>query len=227
MKEQQVNDIKKRIGNILDRAKKENIDIMVFPEMLGNEEINEYVQGKLESSFEEKDYPALIISPSVWKDKHNTCTIFNRFGDILGKQEKQNPFVLKDTYWEDLNPEKEILLFHCKGIGRLAVTICADALNNDYRDLLFKKLKVSFLIVPSYSSGFHDFELVFGASEIYDISGVWINSCSALVDNKTCVAMAKNSGKEYENIKCYEMCGEAECKRNCFYKHEFMFRKWK
>lgn len=225
LKKQKINIIKRRIEAVLNKAREEGVDILVFPEMLGSKEINDFIKKKLESNDSEKEYPSLIIGPSVWESNHNTASIFLCFGEVIGKQEKQNPYMHEEVGYqkegkiiEDIRPKPEILLFHCQGIGRIAVAICKDALTDNYRKILIQQLKVTLLIVPSYSSGFHDFHLKLQECVSNDTVSVWCNTCSALVDGKDWVAMILGAGKVCERKMIYKQCEEANCREDCLFK---------
>lgn len=227
LKKTKINILKKRIEAVLDKTKEEEVDILVFPEMLGSEEINDCIKKKLESNDDEKEYPSLIVAPSVWEGNHNTVSIFLSSGEVIGKQEKQNPFMKekevkteKEVLIEDIDPTREILLFHCHGIGRIAVAICKDMLTDDYRRILIEELKVTLLIVPSYSSGFYDFSLTLEECVRNDIVSIWINSCSALEDGKKCIGMVRGAGKVSGSKSFYEQCEEVRCRNDCFFKCE-------
>lgn len=78
----------------LKEAAENNCDIMVFPEMLGNNETIEYISQRLKALTDEqqKKMPSIIILPSVWENKMNTVTVLDRYGNTICRQSKQNPF---------------------------------------------------------------------------------------------------------------------------------------
>lgn len=214
----------KRIERIMDEAKEQDVDIMIFPEMLGSDEINNFIKEKLMNSFGEKEYPSLVIAPSVWKNKRNTCSIFSHLGDIIAEQDKQYPFFWKkEAAYEGIEPIRKIAIFHCNGIGRIAIIICADALSHEFKKILYEKLKISFLIIQSYSSGYYDFELAKSYSSNFDVAGIWINSCSALEKDNKCIGLGFQFGKkEYvQNEKKYYRCNCEMCEERCLFMYEY------
>ncbi len=171
------------------KAAKENSDIVVFPEMLGNEETARYISARLKEldADERKNFPAMIILPSVWSRNMNTVTILNREGSILCRQSKQNPFRVEfdgTGYLEGIRPNMVVNIFHHEGIGRIAVLICKDFLTTKYMEQLMRCFKLTLIIVPSYSTGSYDFRQSFDLCAHDDCNVVWINTCAALRNGK-------------------------------------------
>lgn len=79
---------------------------------------------------------------------------------------------------EDIRPDHHIHLIHCEGIGRMAIMICKDAIDRDYLFNLINELKVTLLFVPSFSTGFYDFQTNLNLCRLFDCTAVWINCCS-------------------------------------------------
>lgn len=173
------------IKRILDRAASEHVDIMVFPEMLGTEEICEMIKEDLEALFFNgfDQYPALVVMPSIWKNHTNTSVVLNHYGEEVCRNQKQTPFVYTGedglNYQEDLSADGIVYVFHCKRIGRIVLPICKDFLNRDYRRMLTDMLKATLIISPSFSTGNYDFLQVMLSSGYIDCCAAWINTCSA------------------------------------------------
>ncbi len=144
---------------VLERAKEKEVDILCYPEMLGSPEILNALQ-----------------------ERSNKAVVLDGTGEVLCVQDKQYPysFLYNDQeYEEDIEGSQKVCLLHCNGIGRIAVAICKDALIRDYVYQALNNLRVSLLIIPSFSTGFFDFETNLETCKAYDCNVVWINACSA------------------------------------------------
>lgn len=100
-------------------------------------------------------------------------------------------------------------MIHCDGIGRLAILICRDALERDFLQAILDILKITLLIVPSYSTGYYDFSENLQMCRAYDCSVVWINTCSAIPADKRkedgTIGFVKKAGKR-TRVKNGEYC---------------------
>ncbi len=177
-------------------AGKNESDIIVFPEMLGNPTMEEYIVAKLRdfSDGERNGIPSLIILPSFWKDNRNTVTILDRYGNIICRQGKQNPFRVEQAdggYLEGILSSLVVNIFHYEGIGRIAILICKDFLTTKYMEQLMRCFKLTLIIVPSFSTGSYDFRQSSDLCAHDDCNVVWIN---------TCAAMEKGKESNFENI---------------------------
>ena len=170
-------------------AAKNKSDIIVFPEMLGNPEMVGFVTKKLKalSSEEVEAIPSLIILPSFWENNRNTVTILDKFGNIICRQSKQNPFRVEQGgtgYLEGILSSLVVNIFHFEGIGRIAILICKDFLTTKYMEQLMRCFKLTLIIVPSFSTGSYDFRQSFDLCAHDDCNVVWINTCAALEKGK-------------------------------------------
>lgn len=169
--------------SIQKKAMQEGVDILCFPEMLGHPKVNRALKEKLADYPEDDllDYSALTICPTYWNDHTNKAEVINKFGEQVIAQAKQIPYPLPSQgkqYIEDIRPDHHIHLIHCEGIGRMAVIICKDAIDRDYLFNLINELKVTLLFVPSFSTGFYDFQENLSLCRAFDCTAVWINCCS-------------------------------------------------
>ena len=170
-------------------ASKNESDIIVFPEMLGNPEMTGYITEKLKSVSDEEreNIPSLIILPSFWEKKGNSVTILDKFGNIICRQSKQNPFRadLNGTgFLEGILSSLVVNIFHYEGIGRIAILICKDFLTTKYMEQLMRCFKLTLIIVPSFSTGSYDFRQSSDLCAHDDCNVVWINTCAALEKGK-------------------------------------------
>lgn len=171
--------------SIWERAVKEEVDILVFPEMLGYPGLTKAFQEKM-SVFPEfgQAYPALTILPSIWMNERNTAIMLDEQGDIILKQNKQHSFPYcqrgqNRLFLEGIRPDHEIHVLHCQGIGRMVIAVCRDALITEYMSLLLNIIKSTLLIIPSFSTGSYDFGEMIDGCRTADCCVCWINTCSA------------------------------------------------
>lgn len=240
--------IEENVLAIVDEAKKQGVDILVMPEMLGSYHIRKSVADKL-SEFPENDesYPALTVLPSIWEAHQNTVIVLDEYGDEVIRQEKQHPFMLKNSEegncLENINPDRKIHLIHCEGIGRIAIMVCKDALMKDYLHMVLTVLKVTLLIIPSFSTGNYNFKEIIQYCRVADCCAFWINTCSVAItmglDDKKLknIGFALKAGKrpndpnmenglflcERKSQGC-ENCGIAGCNQ-CMFIHDLVFGK--
>ena len=221
------------IWDKITQAGKNESDIIVFPEMLGNPEMVDYIGKKIKalSGEEQKKLPSMIILPSFWERKRNTVTIMNQHGEVICKQCKQNPFRIeyKDSaFLEGIIPSLGINIFHCEGIGRIAILICKDFLTTKYMEQLMRCFKLTLSIVPSFSTGSYDFRQSFDLCAHDDCNVVWINTCASMVKGKE--ANFENIGYVRKRISRNDdesqmLCGmktcekafTGECDHSCIY----------
>ena len=178
-----------RVWQKIRAAAKNKSDIIVFPEMLGNPTMASFVAQKIKTlpAEDTATMPSLIILPSYWENKRNTVTILDRFGNLVCKQSKQNPFRVEQGgagYLEGILSSLVVNIFHFEGIGRIAILICKDFLTTKYMEQLMRCFKLTLIIVPSFSTGSYDFRQSFDLCAHDDCNVVWINTCAALEKGK-------------------------------------------
>ena len=164
-------------------------DIVVFPELLGNPDMVAFVVQKIKSLSPDDaaKIPSLIILPSYWEHNHNVVTVLDKFGNVLCKQNKQNPFRKEFDgvgYLEQIYSSLVVNILHFEGIGRIAILICRDFLTTRYMEQLMRCFKLTLIIVPSYSTGSYDFRRSFDLCAHEDCNVVWVNACAAFVKGK-------------------------------------------
>ncbi len=173
---------------ILAAARNES-DMVVFPEMLGNPAMQEDISQRLKrlNERERRKMPSLIFLPSVWDNHQNTVIILDKNGDTVCKQTKQNPFrdeVNGTGYLEDIRTNMVVNILHYEGIGRIAVLVCKDFITTAYMEQLMRCFRLTLIIVPSFSTGSYDFRQSFDLCAHDDCNVVWINTCAALQKGK-------------------------------------------
>ena len=217
---------------ILSSSQNES-DIIVFPEMLGNPKMTGFISEKIKSlpAEEQQKLPSLIILPSFWEKKGNTVTILDKFGNIVCRQSKQNPFRadLNGTgYLEGILSSLVVNIFHYEGIGRIAILICKDFLTTKYMEQLMRCFKLTLIIVPSFSTGSYDFRRSFDLCAHDDCNVVWINTCAAIekgkeqnFDNIGYIRKRISRNDDEAQMLCKmpicETAFKGECHRDCIY----------
>lgn len=217
--------VKNNILKIFEKSIKDKVNILCFPEMLGSSEIVALLQKRIQALDDEA--PILTICPSYMKERKNIVTVLDQDGYVLFEQEKHWPYNYKDgdtVFNEDIVHDSEINVIHCDGLGRVVILICKDALNTSYIHHVLEELKVTLMIVPSYSTGCYDFEQNLKVVESYNCNALWINTCAAqsTLENKNDIIgfviktgkktfVIKNGKFDFEIQNCKKLHG-GECK---------------
>ena len=172
----------------LESAREEKADIFIGTEMFGTDELCGSTDSGMNLNYISDDYnkkPFLIVTPTQWKNHSNSLSVFSSKGELLGKQFKQFGFSPTGKSRENLqNIPREILVIHIRNLGRVAFPICADLIDEGYRNLLINRLKIDFIFCPSYSPGTKEFEKYFAAVVSIGSYAFWLNSCSAVTEGK-------------------------------------------
>lgn len=171
------------------QAGENDADIIVFPEMLGNADTNNYIITKLKALSHEKAkrIPSLIVLPSFWNLNRNKVTVLDKYGNLICTQCKHFPFRTEidgKGYLEAIHSSMIVNVLHYEGIGRIAFLICKDFLTTRYMEQLMRCFKLSLIIVPSFSTGSYDFKQSFDLCAHDDCNVVWINTCAAMEEGK-------------------------------------------
>lgn len=174
------------------------VDILVFPEMLGLEALEEAQAGTnlavmdllpaveelSEELGEELRPPMLVFLPTWWRDGINSTTVVYENGKILGRQKKYIPYVNTKENWMEALREEDVrhtLMIHLPGVHRIATVICAEF--QSLRDHLAKELcgglGATLILVQSYTKGEQDFLNSLSTLKDYGTTVVWGNCCGA------------------------------------------------
>jgi len=220
--------------DVLQKAVFEEADLLVFPEMLGTEAIVQSLGSELDlrESINDNAYPRLTISPTVWQMNRNFCTIFNDVGDTICEQQKHHGVDLKlgqHQVKEDIHSDQKIYILHCYGIGRIAIMICKDFLITSYLKILAEKLRVTLLIVPSFTGTDYQFELLSSKYGDLDCGVIWINTCASRWLNKpgemkaavTLAFLPGKTGIKKSKTTQTDLCGNRQhCDHTCIYTYQ-------
>lgn len=174
--------------SIIEKARMEKVDILVFPEMLGTQKtidkFERFTMDMIDDAIDSN--PPITVLPSIWGERENKSLVY--IGDcnepVVQKklyrfpyEDEKNGFFLEDI---DLCSENTINVFHIDKIGRVVIAICKDFLLNNHIDFLIRKLRASLILTPSFSTGHYPFKMISYYGFPYDCSIAWINSCAAL-----------------------------------------------
>lgn len=148
---------------IMDQLKDNNVNIVIFPEMLFTSKMVNYLYEYLKKN---SGSFLCVVTGSVWEDKSNWCEIIAGNGKVLGRQYKLNPFRIKDDYTKPGNTEgiivpsleKYINIFDFNGFGRVNTPICIDFINNEYFKMI-ESMGVNICLSPVYTKSLHDFKI--------------------------------------------------------------------
>lgn len=220
-------------SKILDSAKVKT-DILVFPELLGNKNMEKYIIDKLKTltDNEKKHIPSLIVLPSFINDRQNTAIVLDKHGNVICRQNKQYPFryeVKKKAYLEDIKGDNIVNILHYDGIGRIAIMICKDFITTQYVEKIMRCFKLNLIIVPSFSTGSYDFIQSFDLCAHDDCNVIWINTCAAIKYGKE-VSNFENIGYVRKRISRYDDASQSllsmpyclhspmtECDKKCLF----------
>lgn len=164
------------ICKTIDKATEEKVDILLFPEMLGNDEMKDVIRKKMLMS--RCEFPKIVVLPSLWKDGKNAARVVDKYGIEIFEQGKRTPYIDKNYYHENLKTYKEINVMHIRGFGRIMIMICRDFLEVRNLEKLLDELRPTMVLVPSFSTGYHDFDRVKGICEAHECVVIWVNSCA-------------------------------------------------
>lgn len=183
-----------RLRRIIDYAIKDKADIVVFPEMMGNDVCIQFCREYISMAFSEWR-PKLFLLPS-WEHEengkwYNTLYALDRNGDCIFKYNKQHAFCLdKNTpdgteivkYFEPIEADGNVYIVHVPGIGRIGMIICADAFEEGYLVRLVKELKITLLLYPTFTFGKDLMKRVIKYAEVFSCDVIFCNTCAAWDD---------------------------------------------
>lgn len=216
--------VKDRITAAILEACSRGVDILVFPEMLGNAETTSstFIEAVADLALEKGlPMPPLLLLPTWWHDYSNELYVVDGSGRCVCVQQKQYPFSLphKETgkkHQEDLRFDRHIVhVVHIPGLGRLTFPICRDYLEPEYLPWLAETLRSTFFFCPSYSEHKTQFDLTAPGEVKYGCYTVWSNTCAANWDKEKSPShvglvsgpMAKGEYIKHLEPECGGICG--------------------
>ena len=179
LKEEAVEKLKNRYRDICRRSEKEDIDFLIFPEML----MTDAIIASIEKN-ENRKSPRVIINGSIWEDYTNRAVITDGNGREIFHYLKKEPFIYKHDnieYKEWLKKEKneEYCIMEIDGVGRIGIGICKDLLNEKIK-LFHKYIGTDLLLVPAYTKSMDLQASAENLSKEYNCIVAVVNACSAL-----------------------------------------------
>lgn len=231
-------------------AGEEDVDILVFPEMLGTQDMLCKVMEALGSNWE-TDVPALIVFPSVWEKTENDLTNTNKSymilngEEVLFEQHKRCDYkydTADGPVYEDINRDRDknniLNIIHVEGLGRICIVICYDYLDEENQERIMQNIRPTLVCTPSFSTGSFHFETLAEAFFKQSCNLVWCNTCSAAHETKKdknfeiiglVTTLSKQCGPldpgSFKRIfKGKTKCGRENCK-NCIYYAEIPLKK--
>lgn len=204
-----------RYKKVYDKCKMNDVDFLIFPEMLMTENIIKTLQREYSN-----ESPWIIVNGSIWKDYTNRSIITDSGGQFIFDYCKKTPFIFQQNgieYKEYLKCKnnKEYTMLEIEGIGRIGIAICKDLINEDIK-MFHKYMNTDILIVPAYTKSM---DLSSAAEELsadYQCVVVVVNACSA-IGNKSQIGFitlpAKGETNRDKIIQYYYK--KEDCLENC------------
>lgn len=244
--------LKRKVLGDIRWATELGADILVYPEMLGTGQIvKEALKEIAEEEMQNRRPPFLVLLPTVWKadrtgmqdrwqEGNNTNVLYVAMTqDILDgasfkaaiAQQKQNPYLDSEGgqkgRLEDIKSDKVIHVLHLPGLGRVVFPICADLINEEYRNKLFQILGANLILCPSFSKGVDEFIQIAARGNEADCRVIWCNSCAVrhlyqydstrqFEVGDICCAGISGMARDYYPIKPNPVCNR-ECKKYCLF----------
>lgn len=202
------------------KCKENDIDFLIFPEMLITNDIISSIQERSEI-----ESPWIVINGSIWKNNVNKTIVTDSNGTEIFNYCKKEPFTpeinqVEYKEWLDQSKNKEYSIMEIEGLGRIGIGICKDLINEEIK-MFHRYIGTNILLVPAYTSSM---DLQGGAEELsqeYNCIVVVANACSALEENKEnqlerrlgFITMPAKKGTDrtkivirYNQNKCTENC---------------------
>ncbi len=238
--------IKEKVFDILKEAIEKKVDILIFPEMLGTDDLVKDVCDYLET--DGNGYPKFTVLPSIWKNNKNESVVVDSIGDVVFRQNKHERYFYEKSIkegeeekikvWENITSDKNIYILHWKGIGRIVVAICKDYIQTGYTDYLIQKLHATLILSPSFSTGSYGFQTTVSRGQIYDCNTAWVNTCAAFKkdsesdENSNMIAIITNYGNNNtretreEKFEIYkkDICLDSSCNKVCLCKRNISIK---
>lgn len=178
MHEDAEKELKMRYKDICDRCRVEDVDFLIFPEMLMTNNIMGVLQNK-----EKSHSPQIIINGSIWKDYMNKSILTDGNGKEIFSYCKKEPFTYEEKNIEyreylDSSKNREYSVLEIEGIGRIGIGICKDLLSEEVK-LFHKCIGTNILVIPAYTESMDLQSSAEGLSVEYNCMVVVANACSA------------------------------------------------
>ena len=191
-----IKNVTERLIALLKQAIACEVNMIVFPEYICNEEIQLEIQKTLaRMSMEEPENLEellLVVAGSGWtNDSDNVSCLYSYDGYLLGKVYKYSAYnnvIDGKEYVERLmNPGKEITLVEIPGAGIIQTEICRNVSENEFCLKLARVFGTHFLLIAAWSTsvniGFKkQMDSIISAN--HNTCFAMSNCCAAFCDNK-------------------------------------------
>lgn len=155
------NELIREINLVLDYCYKENIGIVVLPELFVYQKTRDFIsQWLIDNNDESRIIMVIAGSMHIFDAINNTCInesiVYNSLGERIWSQNKINAF-RDGKLQEYIYYEPRGFLCVNSVIGRMSISICADFISDSY-PLLNKEYSVNINLVPALTIGTQRFE---------------------------------------------------------------------
>lgn len=225
-------ELKDRAQKIFDYASKKKADIVLFPEMMGTEELLSFCAEYVGNAF---DYmPKITLLPTYEYregDKwYNSLRILDKNGECVYQYNKMYAFCFDKKEWEDCGKVKilhysepiedngEVCVIHAPGIGRIGTVICADVFKKGYLSMLLEDMNVTLLLLPVFSYGKEMMERALSPALKCACDVILCNTCAAwdaMLEEPE--ERKENRGYPSDFINLYYPCGHKQSGKPLFY----------
>ena len=169
----------RRMKATLEHALDKGANVIIFPEMLGGDTVENLVREVMERH---SCQPVLCVLPSYCKGRCNQVTLLGPNGRKIFTQNKVTPFMPRldgKDYIEDIELGNEIHVLLVEGLGMVVLPICADLLEGKYEQIIYDHIPANMIICPSFSPGIGAFhETALRGASTYAMT-YWLNTCAA------------------------------------------------
>lgn len=173
-------EVEERVLRIFDAVFEKQYGIIVFPEMLGSEDVLEAIKEKMRMH---PEIYSFVLLPTICGSERNVLVILGPGGVELMHKDKGTAFIEEDEYGESyrerLQYNNQIELLITKELGNIAFPICAELLEPMYYSKMMEEGHADFIITPSFSPGYQAFIKTLKKGEAAMTLGLWVNCCSA------------------------------------------------
>lgn len=171
-----------RYTSILKNVLEEDVDFIIFPEMILINEAVPYIIEEIDKCQNNKSQ--LVFAGTLWENDENKCYVFDKTSRLIFEQHKQKPFKYKRKKEERLNClDKRINIIDIDGLGRIFTFICKDIDDEELIELP-KKLHADIVILPSYTKSMDLQSNPEVLAARFQCITIMSNSCSAINGNE-------------------------------------------
>ena len=211
--------ILKRTEKILEYSNAKGASVVLLPELLASHKTQKHIGRYLKRHWD-YNYPRVVCTPSSGITeagaKSNRTIVMNSRGETIFQYNKQMAYQHEKDhikYFESITPDKQLYVLHIKGIGRVAILICADIFSDEIQDILFRGYQVNLLLIMSLTKGTDQFFRAISQSQQVSCDVVWCNSCAAYSQKSKKNKVVAYFANGHENCKMYvkKKCKKKSC----------------